>query len=210
MAAVLIADDHPLFREALIGALAPLLADFTILQASNLPTTLDVLAKHKNIQLLLLDLNMPGGEHFAGVISVRQNYPHLPVAIISADESPTSIATVMAMGVRGYITKSMATADIGMALRTILAGQTWAPDYAEHMDDVDDIMQTARKMSELTPKQVQVLQLLSQGFLNKQIADQMFVTEATVKAHISAIFRKLEVSTRTQAVVMMQKLQQAG
>lgn len=209
MAKFLIADDHPLFREALIGALTPLFDPITIVQSDSLDTTLSALESNADIDLILLDLNMPGCESFYGVIRVSQDYPNIPLAVVSANDSIDVVSQVMGFGSRGFIPKSTASAEIAQAIDIILNGSTWLPEGVEEkLGGVsDEQMVIADKVAELTPKQFQVLKLLQDGLLNKQIAYDLNVTEATVKAHISAIFRKFGVNTRTQAVLLVEKLQ---
>ena len=209
MTRILVADDHPLFREALSAALEPHFKDAEIIEADSLESTLVVLNENHQIDLLLLDLNMPGGEYFNGLISVKDVYPDLPVAVISANESIEVVAQVMGLGAQGFIPKSAPTAQIAQAIVTIKGGDTWVPEEMKpELENVDEEMaQLLKRFRELTPKQIQVLSFLRAGLMNKQIAHEMNVTEATIKAHISAILRKLEINTRTQAVLLMDKLQ---
>ena len=209
MAKFLIADDHPLFREALSGALNLHFQNPTIVQSESLDTTLEVLSNNDDIDIVLLDLNMPGCENFYGLFRVKQDYPSLPVAVVSASDSVKVISQVMKFGAKGFIPKTTHSDLIAVAIREIMAGNEWLPEgIKEQLDDVpNEQMDVALKVSELTPKQFQVLQYLQQGKLNKQIAYDMHVTEATVKAHISAILRKFEVNTRTQAVLLVEQLQ---
>ncbi|MBU3022786.1 response regulator transcription factor [Aestuariibacter sp. A3R04] len=209
MTRILVADDHPLFREALSAALEPHFEDAEIIEADSLESTLVVLNENHHIDLLLLDLNMPGGEYFNGLISVKDVYPDLPVAVISANESIEVVAQVMGLGAQGFIPKSAPTSQIAQAIVTIKNGDTWVPEEMKaELENVDEEMALLlKRFRELTPKQIQVLSYLRAGLMNKQIAHEMNVTEATIKAHISAILRKLEINTRTQAVLLMDKLQ---
>lgn len=209
MAKFLIADDHPLFREALIAALEPLFESAEFFQSESLDSTLEALANNDDIDLVLLDLQMPGCENFYGVIRVSEDHPDTPVAVVSASDSIEIISRVMSFGAKGFISKSTSSKQIAEALVSIMAGNIWLPEgIAEKISAVDDDeLGIAHKVAELTPKQFQVLKLLQAGLLNKQIAYDLSITEATVKAHISAIFKKLEVQTRTQAVLLLQKLE---
>lgn len=209
MTRILVADDHPLFREALSAALEPHFQDAEILQADSLDSTMQVLESNAQIDLLLLDLNMPGGEYFNGLITVKDSFPALPVAVISANESIEVVAQVMGLGAEGFIPKSSPTAEIASAIVTIKGGENWVPEAMKpELENVDEeLTQLLKRFRELTPKQIQVLSFLRAGLMNKQIAHEMNVTEATIKAHISAILRKLEINTRTQAVLLMDKLQ---
>ncbi|QPG04405.1 response regulator transcription factor [Salinimonas marina] len=209
MTQILVADDHPLFREALRGALAPYFENTEILEADSLDSMLAVLNEQREIELILLDLTMPGAEYFNGLISVREAYPDIPVAVVSASEGIEVVAQVMSLGAQGFIPKSTPTKDIAQAIKHITEGDTWIPEsmHAE-LETVDaEMAQLLQRFRELTPKQIQVLSFLRAGLMNKQIAHEMNVTEATIKAHISAILRKLEINTRTQAVLLMDKLQ---
>ncbi len=209
MTRILVADDHPLFREALSAALEPYFKDAEILEADSLESMMTVLTENHHIDLLLLDLNMPGGEYFNGLISVKDVYPELPVAVISANESIDVVAQVMGLGAEGFIPKSSPTKQIAEAIVTIKGGENWVPEEMKaDLENVDEeLTQLLKRFRELTPKQIQVLSFLRAGLMNKQIAHEMNVTEATIKAHISAILRKLEINTRTQAVLLMDKLQ---
>jgi DNA-binding NarL/FixJ family response regulator len=208
MSKFLIADDHPLFREALIGALKPRFDNLQIAESDSLETTLAALQQSGDIDLILLDLTMPGCENFYGVIKVVQEYPELPVAVVSASDSLAVISQVMTFGARAFIPKSTASQSIADAIDLVLQGERWLPEGVEvNLEAVTHEQQEiAEKVSELTPKQFQVLKLLQEGLLNKQIAYDLSVTEATVKAHISAIFKKFGVNTRTQAVLLVEKL----
>lgn len=209
MAKFLIADDHPLFREALTAALQPFFPSLEIVESDSLESTLDAITTHRDIDLVLLDLQMPGSEQLYGLMCLVQTYPDVPVAVISATDTPRVIAQVMAFGAGAFIPKSSRSQDIADAVNAVIAGDTWLPaGLEEEINNVDEEQSSiAQLVSELTPKQFQVLKKLQDGKLNKQIAFEMHVTEATIKAHISAIFRKLNVNTRTQAVLLVEKLQ---
>lgn len=209
MSSILVADDHPLYREALIGALAVHFDDTKFLEAESLPTLMEVLEQNQQISLLLLDLSMPGGECFNGLITVKEKYPKLPVAVVSASDSVDIVAQVMSLGAQGFIPKSTPTLEMAKAIKQISQGHQWVPQsMAEGLEQADkQLVEIIYRFRELTPKQIRVLGYLRNGLMNKQIAHEMNVTEATIKAHISAILRKLEIRTRTQAVLLMNKLQ---
>jgi DNA-binding NarL/FixJ family response regulator len=205
----LIADDHPLFREALKGALSSCFTDVTFLESESLDTTIDVLRKNRKVSIIILDLNMPGCDNFYGLLRVKEVFPDIPIVVLSASDSVQTVSQVMAFGADGFIPKTTATPMIKDALLAILDGKQWLPDgmataILEIDDDAKDI---AVKLKELTPKQFQVLKLVKNGLMNKQIASKLYVTEATVKAHIGVIFKKLDVKTRTQIVLAVEKLQ---
>lgn len=205
----LIADDHPLFREALKGALSPLYEAVEFTESDGLESTIESIERSGHLDIILLDLSMPGCENFYGVIRVCGDYPHIPVIVISASDHPKIISQALAYGAKGYVSKSAAISSIAEAIDTVLNGGTWVPEELKNqIDNISDEQQEiAAMVSELTPKQFLVLNYLQEGKLNKQIAYDMSVTEATVKAHTSAIFKKLKVNTRTQAVLLVEKLQ---
>ncbi|OJF68269.1 DNA-binding response regulator [Alteromonas sp. V450] len=209
MTRILVADDHPLFREALSGALEPYFDNAQIIEAGSLDTAIEKLNEFDGVQLVLLDLNMPGGEYFNGLISLREQFPNIPVAVVSGSDTVEVVAQVMSLGASGFIPKVSATREIAQAIIDIIGGKKWLPEgMEEELEKVDDELKVLlQRFRELTPKQIQVLSYLRAGLMNKQIAHEMNVTEATIKAHISAILRKLEINTRTQAVLLMDKLQ---
>jgi DNA-binding NarL/FixJ family response regulator len=209
MTKFLIADDHPLFRDAMVGALKPLFIMSEMIQSDSLDSTLQALSLHPDTDLVLLDLHMPGCENFYGIMRVSEDYPHIPIAVVSASDSVEVVSRVMGFGAKGFIPKSTSTQQIAQALQSIMAGNSWLPQgMSEKISAVDDeYIGVAQKVAELTPKQFQVLKLLQDGLLNKQIGYNLNITEATVKAHISAIFRKLDVNTRTQAVLFLKQLE---
>jgi DNA-binding NarL/FixJ family response regulator len=207
VAKFLIADDHPLYREALISALQPLFENVDIIQSDGLDSTLEALQQHSDFDLVLLDLNMPGCDSFYGLIRVSQDFPKVAVAVVSASDSVEVVCKVMNLGAKGFIPKSTPTIVIAEALKQIMDGKNWFPeDMQTDIEDYVPAIDIAKLVGELTPKQFKVLRLLQNGLLNKQIAFDLSITEATVKAHISAIFRKFNVNTRTQAVLMLKYL----
>ncbi|MEP1445774.1 MAG: response regulator transcription factor [Paraglaciecola sp.] len=207
MAKFLIADDHPLYREALISALSPLFEKIDIVQADSLDSTLEALQHNTDFDLVLLDLNMPGCENFYGLLRVSQDFPKVPVVVVSASDSIEVISKVINLGAKGFIPKATTTQSIANALIQIMDGKSWLPEGVEICIEKDTpVLDVAKLVGELTPKQFQVLKLLQDGLLNKQIAYDLSITEATVKAHISAVFRKLNVNTRTQAVLLLKHL----
>ena len=210
MAKFLIADDHPLYREALVSALQLLFENVDVIQSDGLDSTLNALQQNSGCDLVLLDLNMPGCDNFYGLIRVTQDFPQIPVAVVSASDSVEVVSKVMSLGAKGFIPKTTATQTIANALKLIMHGNNWLPEgmqsRIEHIEHIKPIFDVARLVGELTPKQFQVLKLIQNGLLNKQIAFELNITEATVKAHISGVFRKLNVNTRTQAVLLLKNL----
>ncbi|ACR13507.1 response regulator transcription factor [Teredinibacter turnerae] len=200
-----IADDHPLFRNAILGVIKSNYPDSVVSQSISLESTIQELEKNDETDLLLLDLHMPGCKDLFGLIMVREKFPSIPVAIISAVEEPNTISRAMGHGACGYIPKSCSPQKIQSAIQSMLEGNHWVPDEFTHTltPVANEERDLAAKIATLTPQQYRVLCLLREGWLNKQIGFEMGVTEATVKAHITAIFRKLGISNRTQAVIMM-------
>lgn len=205
----LIADDHPLMREAIRGALSHCFDNVTFLESDSLDSTIAVLRKNRNISIIIFDLTMPGCDNFYGLLRVKELFPSVPIVVLSASDSPEVISQVMAFGADGFIAKTTGTNTIKQAIVTILKGGKWLSKEAEQsMVDVDtDATGIADKLKTLTPKQFQVLKLVKDGLMNKQIANTLDVTEATVKAHIGVVFKKLDVKTRTQIVLAVEKLQ---
>ena len=209
MTRFLIADDHPLFREALVGALRPYFPDATFAEADDFSTTLKILNFQPSFSVILLDLNMPGVENLAGLMEIKDKFPKVPVVIISGTESIEVVAQAKAFGANGFIPKSTPTREIAMAIIAVMSGEVWIPEaYAGQLDEVGvEVSDIIDRFKQLTPKQMSVLSYLRAGLANKQIAYEMGVSEATVKAHISALFKKLDVNNRTQAILLLDKFQ---
>jgi DNA-binding NarL/FixJ family response regulator len=204
---IVITDDHPLFRGALRQAIGSLMPDSRVLETNGLEELQGTLASEKDIDLILLDLTMPGVQGFSGLIALRAQHPHVPVVIVSANEEPTVIRRALDFGASGFIPKSLDVDGIGVAIRTVLAGETWTPPDVDLTATEDkETADLVRRLATLTPQQVRVLMMLSEGLLNKQIAYELSVSEATVKAHVSAILDKLGVDSRTQAVIAASKI----
>jgi DNA-binding NarL/FixJ family response regulator len=209
MASFLIVDDHPLFREALHSALSRQFESIELREAASLEEALSALARNDDVDLVLLDLHMPGSGELFGLIKLREEFPLLPIAVVSGSEDTTVMARCIGFGALGFIPKSLSSADIAAAIEVILAGDPWLPEgvQAQLSQLSSEDQDLASKVAELTPQQYRVLCHLHEGLLNKQIAYALGITEATVKAHITAIFRKLAINNRTQAVLMAERLQ---
>jgi DNA-binding NarL/FixJ family response regulator len=204
---IVIADDHPLFRGALRQAIGGLLPDARVLEASGLDDLSATLTRERDVDLILLDLTMPGVQGFSGLIYLRAQHPAIPVIIVSANEDPTVIRRAVEFGASGFVPKSLEIDRIGEALQAVLAGDTWTPPDVDLSGAEDkETADLVRRLATLTPQQVRVLMMLSEGLLNKQIAYELSVSEATVKAHVSAILQKLGVDSRTQAVIVAAKI----
>ncbi len=212
MAKLIVADDHPLFRNALINAISSTFATKATIETDSFDSTCEALEQHPDTDLLLLDLHMPGNCGFLGLIQLRKTFPSLPIVVISASEELDVIRRVMAFGASAYVPKSANPADISAALNAVLAGELWVPQnikkqVLEHSGlEAEDDLDLAAKVAQLTAQQYKVLYYLTEGWLNKQIAYDLHISEATVKAHITAIFRKLGVTNRTQVVIQAQRL----
>lgn len=207
MSEILIADDHPLFREALKGAVASALPGAEIREAQDVGSLLSLADAHPQAELLLLDLNMPGANGFSALVHVRAAHPGLPVVVVSAREDGDTVRRALAHGATGFIPKSADVPTLVGALRAVLDGETWAPPDTGRAGALEpEEAALARRLAELTPQQFRVLGMVCAGLLNKQIAYELQVSEATVKAHMTAILRKLGVHTRTQAVMLAGKL----
>ena len=204
---IVIADDHPLFRGALRQAIASLMPTSRVVEANGMEALNETLGAEKEVDLILLDLTMPGVQGFSGLISLRAQYPELPVVIVSANEEPLVIRRAIEFGASGFIPKSLNVDAIGAAIAAVLAGDSWTPPDIDLTAAEDrETSNLVRRLATLTPQQVRVLMMLSEGLLNKQIAYELGVSEATVKAHVSAILDKLGVDSRTQAVIAAAKI----
>lgn len=204
---ILIVDDHPLFREALRHALNAGKKKLEISEAGSLDALTAHLARDDSYDLVLLDLRMPGVQGLSGLIYLRSLYPNIPVIIVSASEDAGIVRKSLDLGASGFIPKSSGSPSIIAAVETVLEGGVWSPagmgDDAPGDPETTDI---AKRVATLTAQQIRVLMMLKEGLLNKQIAYALSVSEATVKAHVSAILLKLGVASRTQAVIAANKL----
>lgn len=205
---IVIADDHPLFRTALQQALKQLVPQAEIVQAESLPQLQTQVEAHQDADLILLDLNMPGAHGFSGLVFLRSHYTEIPVVVVSACEDPAIMCQAVAHEAAGYIVKSSSLEDISGAIGSVLNGDIYLPPQArQHSHSPDPVsLDLAERLASLTPQQFRVLTMMSEGMLNKQIAYDLEVSEATIKAHVTAIFRKLGVRTRTQAVIAVQSM----
>lgn len=211
MPALLIADDHPLFRAALRGAAADAVADLSMHEADSLDGVLALLEAEPDIDLVLLDLHMPGNHGLAGLAAIRAQHPAVAVVVVSANDDPKVVRRALDHGAAGYLPKSTGLDELRGAIRSVLACEQWLPDslrgaVARTRSNAGD-SDLAARLASLSPQQFRVLRLVAEGLLNKQIADRLQVQERTVKAHLTAIFERLGVRNRTQAGVILRELE---
>jgi DNA-binding NarL/FixJ family response regulator len=203
----LVVDDHPLFREALNLAIKSAYPAADISEAASIAAARDVLRQGHSFDLVLLDLSMPGVSGFEGLLELRFLAPRQPVVIISALEDPRIIHEAMTCGASGFICKSAKKTELSEAISTVMMGNITLPKhYTPPQDQSQDTKALSQRLSSLTPQQLRVLIMLRQGLLNKQIAHELNVGETTIKAHVSEILRKLDVSSRTQAVIAVSRV----
>ncbi len=203
----IVADDHPLFRDALRQTVENAFPGARILEAGTLEEVAAAIDQNDDIDIILFDLNMPGTRAFSGLIYLRAQYPATPVCVVSASGDAATIRNAVAIGASGFVPKSASTDDIRTAIKAILAGGQWAPGGIDLSLDDDPNADLIARLRSLTPQQVRVLMMLSEGLLNKQIAYELGVSEATIKAHVSAILQKLQVENRTKAVLAAARIE---
>jgi DNA-binding NarL/FixJ family response regulator len=207
-AKAIVADDHPLFRSAMKQAVEGILGN-NILESSTFDETFNLLENNPDVELVFLDLKMPGNQGLLGLTSIRNAFPDVLVVIVSAEENPALIRKSIDFGSSGYIPKSTPLPVIASAVQQILEGEIWLPaDLAEQVPgNVDGTeRQFARRLEQLTPHQFTVLKMLADGLLNKQIAYELNVSESTIKQHVSAVLHKLGFNNRTQAGVLFKQV----
>jgi len=206
-ATIIIVDDHPLFRGALKQALAMSGVNAVVHEAGSLEDARKAAARFPDADLMLLDLAMPGVSGLSGLMMIRAECPAIAVAVVSATDDPTTIRRALDLGASGFISKSSGIEDIRSAIATVLEGGVYAPPgYEASREHDSEIAALIGRLKTLTPQQTRVLGMIGEGLLNKQIAYELSVSEATVKAHVSAILLKLDVDSRTQAVIQLGKI----
>lgn len=215
---ILIVDDHPLIREGLANVLRELDTDLHVMEAENGAEALALLERDANVSLVLLDLILPGTEGLSLLIEVRQRWPEVPVVVLSGNDNPQIVRQAIDRGAMGFITKRSATPVLVSALRLVLAGAVYIPPQALAADAdlpaaplyTPAALPPGRSFSladlGLTERQVDVLAQVVQGKPNKVICRELGLAEGTVKTHITAILRTLNVSSRTQALFALSKL----
>lgn len=199
---IVVADDHPLFRAALRSAVDKAAPGAEVVECASLAEARAAMVAGP-VDLLLLDLKLSDSEGMAGLAAVRAEQPTVPVAVVSASEDAPVVRHALGLGAAGFIPKSSSLPQMVEAIAAILAGDSWAPDVPEADNDL------AGRVASLTPSQLRILEGLKAGRLNKQIAFDLGVSEATIKAHLTSVFRKLGVHNRTQAVILAKSLDPA-
>lgn len=201
---LLIADDHPMFRGALLHALADLLRDGRALEAGSHSAMEAVLASGDAVDLVLLDLTMPGAMGFSSLLWLRGEHPDIPVLVVSSNDHPRNVRRAQQFGAAGFVSKSAPAEVLRDAVVAVMRGDTAFVGTRAERSDED--ARLAVRLSSLTPQQFRVLMLLAEGMLNKQIAAELGLAENTVKIHVTAVLQKLECRSRTQAAVLVKSL----
>ena len=209
MTRFLIVDDHPLFREALENAVRWALPQAEIVEATGIDEALDVLASTE-IELTFLDLTMPGTTGLSGLVRIRKAFPRSPIMVISCHQDPRIVASVLSLGVSGYIPKSTSKEELAHSIGEALKGAVYLPScyraIAAGRRTKGPAQDLLKRLHELTPQQMKVLEMIRRGLQNKQIAYELKIRETTVKVHVSEILRKLNVMSRTKAIIEMSKI----
>lgn len=202
-----IADDHPLFRGALRQALSGTSETLQIVEAGDFDAVKKLAAENDDLDLILLDLAMPGVSGLSGIVALHSLQPAVPIVIVSASDDAVTIRRALELGASGFIPKSASIDEIKGAVETVLEGGVWVPREVHLGSEVDpEVADLIQRIRTLTPQQARVLGMLAEGLLNKQIAYELSVSEATIKAHVSAVLQKLGVDSRTQAVILLSKI----
>lgn len=198
---LIVADDHPLFRHALRQTLEPHFPNARMVEAGTLDEVAAAIESAEEPDLILFDLSMPGARGFSGLVYLRAQYPAVPVCVVSASEDRRTIRRSVALGAAGFVPKSSRPVEIRSAIEAILGGGAWTPPGVDLEGAWDEDDALAGRLKSLTPQQLRVLMMMGEGLLNKQIAHELGVSEATIKAHVSAVLQKLGVENRTKAVL---------
>jgi DNA-binding NarL/FixJ family response regulator len=205
-ASFLVVDDHPLFLEALRLSLGSAYPNAAVVEASSITEARKMIAERGSFDLVLLDLSMPDTTGFDGLLELRTVYPRQPIVICSALEDPRIIHEAISYGASGFISKSVRRAELAAAIEEVMSGNVYLPASYQPPQTAVSVSDLAQRLASLTPQQLRVLKMLRQGMLNKQIAYELSVGETTVKAHVSEILRKLNVASRTQAVIEVSRI----
>jgi len=201
---LLLADDHPLIREGLALAARVAMPELTIDSVGTIAEAEATIGRHRGYKLVLLDLVLPDAHGFSGFLRLQHLLGSVPIVIVSARQQPELIEAARVLGAAGYLSKTLPLDETLSSLRTVLAGGVVFP--VMRSGGGADVGAARARIADLSSAQLRVLMALADGRLNKQIAGELGVTEATIKAHLTAIFRKLGVNNRTQAILAMQPL----
>jgi DNA-binding NarL/FixJ family response regulator len=215
MARVLIADDHPLFRDAIRGVVAQVFADagweFSCVEAATVGEVMRIAESEEELDVLLLDLYMPGAHGLSQLVALRSKLPSTPIIVLSSISDPETVQQCITCGAAGFVPKSSSKELIAVALKTVFDGGVYIPQSIAPSQEVAPLQPVVRRHAgdedngPLTGRQVAVLELVASGKSNKQIAWELSISETTVKAHMTAILRKLGVTSRAQAIVLFQR-----
>jgi DNA-binding NarL/FixJ family response regulator len=205
---IVVADDHPLICTGLTHALHGVLPDSSILTAPTLSALQATLSGHADVDLVLLDLHMPGAKGFSSLVLLRGERPELPVILISSNDHPRTIRRAQQFGAAGFLPKSGTLEQMSEAIAAVMSGATWFPSYRAQRSAED--AQLAARLAQLTPQQMRVLLCMADGLLNKQIAHELGLAENTVKVHVTAVLHKLGCHSRTHAAVLVKALEAEG
>lgn len=207
MLKLLVVEDHALVREGLVRLLGQIEEKATVLDSEDFESALTVLDNEGEFDLVLLDLALPGIDGFAGLDILRRRYPAMPVAVVSAFDDTPTITRVLNLGASGFIPKAFSGEALLSAVREILAGNIFRPSgqQGSRLDDATPVPPSKISVRPdeigITDRQAQVLALMVRGLSNRDIADQLELSEGTVKIHATAVFKALGVNSRTQALV---------
>ncbi|GLQ91245.1 response regulator [Dyella acidisoli] len=201
---ILVADDHPMFRSAIVHALNAAISGCRVLEVSSQSTLEACLATESDIDLVLLDLTMPGAIGFSSLLWLRAERLDLPVLVISSDDRPRTVRRAQQFGAAGFVPKAAPVEDLNKAVQRVLDGGVWFESSRAERSEQDAAL--AARFAQLTPQQFRVLMLMAEGLLNKQIADRLGLAENTVKIHVTAVLSKLDCRSRTQAAVLVKSL----
>lgn len=202
---ILVADDHPLFRAAVLHALHESVPGLRAVETASAAGLGPAMAANPEVELVLLDLAMPGARGLSSLVWLRGECPEVPVVVISSNDHPRTVRRAQQFGAAGFISKSSPAESIGAAVAAVLDGGTWFPPLTVERSEADALL--ASRLAQLTPQQIRVLMCLADGLLNKQIAHELGLAENTVKVHVTAILKKLECHSRTQAAVLVKALE---
>lgn len=205
---IVVADDHPLFRAAVIHVLNKTMPGVIVEEAASVGALRTVIAENPEAEMVLLDLSMPGARGFSALLHLRGEHPDIPVVVISSNDHPRVIRRAQQFGAAGFIPKSSPAETIAAVVAEVIDGGTWFPPMTAERSEADAAL--AAKLAQLTPQQFRVLMCLADGLLNKQIAHELGLAENTVKVHVTAILKKLECYSRTQAAVLVKALEPEG